>query len=110
MIDRIDISTVDPRIVSGFRCTWWDGIEKVKPMPNIVGSRGQRLPGCPYCHGPLYQFENAENWWSSVRKFEAEGHHGFVDFISWLKGRPCFSTIEEAKSVYEQKPGRKVVL
>ncbi|MCC8949310.1 hypothetical protein H8A97_30465 [Bradyrhizobium sp. Arg62] len=96
----------DTRIVYGFRCVWWDGIEK-------VGSKGQGplggLPCCPHCGSPLFEMPSPKEWWDGVERHQANGHPGYRDFIEWLKGR-CFPTVQAAKAAYEAKPGRTVSL
>jgi hypothetical protein len=96
----------DTRIVYGARCTWWDGIEKIG---RITAGNGATLPCCPHCRSVLYEMPDPETWWSGARKYQDAGHAGYVAFVEWMKGK-CFPNIQEAKAVYEAKPGRAVQL
>ena len=91
-------SIKDDRIVYGFNCVWWDGIEK-------VASRGG-LPCCPHCGGMLMEMPTPKQWWDGVEIYEKNGHPGYRSFIEWLKGK-CFPNRDAAKAAYEAKPGRK---
>lgn len=99
-------TATDTRIVYGFRCVWWDGIEKV----GRLGLRpSETIPGCPHCGSGLMQMDGPAEWWAGVEKHEANGHPGYRAFMEWLKGK-CFRTIQEAQAVYQAKPGRTVQL
>ena len=93
----------DTRVVFGFRCVWWSGIENVGRLRKDPASR---IPGCPHCGGPLMEVPSPAEWWSGVDQYEAEGHPGYHSFIEWLKGK-CFPDRAAAKAAYEAKPGRK---
>jgi len=95
----------DDRIVYGFFCVWWGGIEEAGKHH----SGTPYLPGCPHCGNGLMQVDDPKVWWDGVDRYEKDGHPGYRDFISWLKGK-CFRTREDAKAAYESKPGRKVTL
>lgn len=88
----------DTRIVYGASCTWWDSIDRVALTPP-QGQFGNRLPCCPNCSGVLFEVENEEKWWSGARKFEADGHPGYVKMIEWARGR-CFASMAYLKEVY----------
>jgi hypothetical protein len=102
-------TVLDQRIVCGMHCTWWDGIEMARPIPGQVGSRGHPLRGCPYCHSTLLQLKDPADWWDCQKKYEMKGHDGYVEFISWLKGK-CFPDMETAQIAYQASGRRKVVL
>ncbi len=99
---------VDTRIVYGFRCVWWDGIEQVGKMKGGDGPLGS-LPCCPHCGSPLMQMDSPAQWWDGVAKHEVNGHPGYRAFIEWLKGK-CYPTIQAAAEAYNAKPGRSVRL
>lgn len=96
----------DTRIVYGFNCVWWDGIEKVGKTPP---RNGISVPCCPHCRGMLMELPDPKSWWDGVEKYEADGHPGYRAFIEWLKGK-CFRDRYVAKVAYEAKPGRVVQL
>jgi hypothetical protein len=110
MIERIE--TRDTRIVYGFFCSWWGGIEEAGQH----FSKHPGLPGCPHCGHGLMQVDSPEIWWKGVDDMETKVP-GYRDFISWLKGK-CFRDhsgeqkhLSEALKTYNAKPGRvKVVL
>lgn len=72
--------TVDPRIVSGARCVWWDSISK-------VGQHPSGLPCCPHCSGVLYEHESIEVWWSEVDEHEKRGNPAYRAMIEWMRGQ-----------------------
>ena len=102
--------TTDTRVVYGFHCSWWGGIEEAGKHH----SGTPHLPGCPVCGNGLMQVDNAKAWWDAVDRKDKE-IPGYRDFISWLKGK-CFRNrgeggIEAALAAYNAKPGRvKVIL
>jgi hypothetical protein len=97
----------DQRVVCGVQCTWWDDIDKVTVIPNRTGSHGKPLPGCPHCHSPLFQVPSKTDWWKTMLQYELRGHHGYTEFIWWLRGR-CFPNLKIAVAVYETTTGKKV--
>lgn len=106
MVERSETS--DTRIVYGFHCSWWGGIEEVGQ--HFSGT--PHLPGCPVCGHGLMQVDNAEAWWKAV-DVKAETVPGYRDFISWLKGKCFFGAdgrgFRDAVAAYNAKPGRKKV-
>lgn len=82
-----------PLIVYGVSCVWWDSIDKVSK--NEVG-----LPCCPHCKGVLFQIEEAE-WDIAIKKYEQSGHPGYIDFLTWLRGK-CFLTQAEAEAAFKR--------
>lgn len=103
----VGIESSDRRVVCGVGCTWWDNIQKVAPIPGMRGSHGKPLPGCPHCHGVLFQFDDMDHWMRRCKEFEDAGHHGYVEFITWLRGQ-CFSSMQLALSEYLIKTGKTV--
>jgi hypothetical protein len=97
----------DDRIVYGIHCVWWDGIEKVGHTP--PNRDGISIPCCPHCGSVLYELPSPKEWWDGVDKYEADGHPGYRDFISWLKGK-CYPGRNAAKAAYEASGKRKVTL
>lgn len=83
-------------IVYGARCVWWDSINKAGQTPP---RNGYSLPCCPHCSGVLFQ-QTEEEWWEGVRKYEADGHKGYKDFVDWWRGK-CFPTFADAKRSYK---------
>lgn len=68
-------------VVFGARCTWWDYITRAGSLPS-------GLPCCPHCGSPLFQ-DHEDSWWAGVDRYEADGHPGYRDVITWAQGR-CF--------------------
>lgn len=85
----------DHRIVYGATCSWWDSIDK-------AGRTAGGLPGCPRCHGPLYEMTDGE-WWVGVdRKVEVDDPL-YREFIEWLRGR-CHrgpDYVETARGIFD---------
>lgn len=79
-------------IVYGARCTWWDDISKVGKLV------GTGLPCCPHCKSVLFQLED-EKWFEGMKKYEAEGHPGYVAMIEWSRGK-CFPSIEAIEAAW----------
>lgn len=103
----VGISSSDRRVVCGVNCTWWGIIQEVAPIPNMRGSRGKPLPGCPHCHGVLFQFNDMDEWMRKAREFESKDHPGYVEFIQWLRGH-CFPSMTIALVEYRLKTGKSV--
>lgn len=101
--------STDERVVYGFFCSWWGGIEETGP--HFTKTPG--LPGCPVCGHGLLQVDSAAEWWRMVDK-KAETVEGYRDFISWLKGKCYFGPdgkgFHDALAAYNAKPGRKKVV
>ena len=85
------------RVVYGARCSWWGSITDVATKPS-------GLPCCPHCGGVLMEVDNEGVWWTGARRYEADGHPGYVDFLTWLRGR-CFPSLEHARTVYDGPRG-----
>jgi hypothetical protein len=69
------------RIVYGATCSWWNSIDK-------AGRTAGGLPGCPICHGPLYEMGTGE-WWAGVDHKVKVDDPVYREFIEWLRGR-CY--------------------
>lgn len=86
----------DTRVVYGAVCSWWDTIDK-------AGQTAGGLPGCPICHGPLYEVATEAEWWAGVDKKVAVDDPVYREFITWLRGRchrgPNF--FENARSIFD---------
>lgn len=82
MVEKHD--TTDTRVVYGFFCSWWGGIEEAGKHH----SNTPHLPGCPHCRNGLLQVDTAKIWWDGVEAMNAKVP-GYKDFISWLKGK-CY--------------------
>lgn len=117
MVNRSETS--DTRVVYGFFCSWWGGIEEIGRHHTAKEGDPHPLPGCPHCRNGLLQVDSAEVWWTGVEKVNAKTP-GYKDFISWLKGK-CYrdeggvSGFRRALAAYNEneanRPGRvKVVL
>jgi len=107
MVNRSETS--DTRIVYGFFCSWWGGIEEAGQHH----SKTSNLPGCPVCGNGLMQVDDAKTWWDGVDEKE-KTIPGYKDFISWLKGKCYYGAdgagFRAALAVYNAKPGRKQVV
>lgn len=92
--DTTDVAdTADPRVVYGALCAWWDTIDKVHLW---LG-----LPACPVCHGPLFEMESLEVWWSGARIYAAgKGDTEYLAFLEWSRGK-CFKSYAEARAAFE---------
>ena len=82
MVKRSETS--DERIVYGFHCSWWGGIEEAGQHH----TKTPGLPGCPVCGNGLMQIDSAEEWWKMV-DIKGQTVPGYRDLISWMKGK-CF--------------------
>jgi len=89
-----DINTADTRIVYSAHGTWWDSIDKV--------STNRGIPCCPHCGSPLFEMESEEPWWEGARRYEANGHPGYVDMMKWARGR-CFPTMAALEAAYANR-------
>lgn len=85
---------LDTRVVYGATCTYWGGIYSIHMAPGIG------IPVCPHCFRPLFEMENEEAFMEGARKHEEGGHPGYVAFITWLKGKPCYRTFTAAMADY----------
>ena len=86
----------DPRIVYGARCTWWDSIDKVGHIPTGA-SRG--LPCCPNCRSVLFECPNEGEWFTGIDRYEADGHPGYRNRMTWARGR-CFPDMKTLDAIY----------
>lgn len=96
----------DTRVAYGAMCTWWGSIHDVghrKVGPLVVNGTlipdPGALPCCPHCGGMLFETPE-EDFIAAAQSYQNEGHPGYVDFVRWLKGRGCFTTIIEAQRAY----------
>lgn len=96
---RLTPKAVDQRIPYGLVCTWWDSIDQ-------VGSR-EGLPVCPHCRNVLLEVDSLERWMASARRYEADGHPGYVAFLTWQRGK-CFPNFDAAKAAYTAETGLSV--
>lgn len=87
----------DTRIAYGARCTWWDDIANVGLTS--PGTAGHRLPCCPHCGSMLFEMDSAEPWWAGARRYEDDGHPGYVAMIEWAKGQ-CFPSMAAMMAAY----------
>jgi hypothetical protein len=100
-MDPLTTLPKDQRIVCGIACSWWDSIDK-------AGGRGPlEIPCCPFCGGVLFEFEDANDWFSRVDKYDRE-HPGnnYRGFIEWLRGK-CYKSLEVAKLEWFGEKTRK---
>lgn len=91
----------DRRIVYGANCCWWDSVDKIS---TLKGYSGSTLPCCPFCKSVLYEVPNIEEWEAGAKKYEKNGHPGYLKLLLWMRGKH-FKTMEEAKTALanEQK-------
>lgn len=101
----------DPRIVYGFRCTWWDSIDKVGKLPaspgapwyaNESGMFQHGLPCCPYCRGVLFEVESIDKWAANVESYCAkpDAIPNYRSLVSWMRGK-CFPDMAAARAAFE---------
>ena len=81
------------RIVYGANCTWWDSISKASQLPNGI-------PCCPFCKSVLFEFPTLAAFMEGAEKYEADGHPGYRELLTWQRGK-CFRTMEDAKKRME---------
>lgn len=93
MTDQLDI--YEQRIVYGARCTWWDTIQRA------ATTKTGGLPCCPHCAGVLFEVESEVRWWEEAYIHEKQGHPGYVDFLTWMRGR-CYPTFQIAQQKYDE--------
>lgn len=85
----------DKRISYGVGCLWWDFINK-------VGTTGKsRLPCCPHCRGVLFEMDNEKEFFDGARKYEANGHPGYIEQLLWMRGK-CFKSMQAANLAYKE--------
>lgn len=82
----------DTRIAYGVFCSWWDSVDKVRKRDG--------LPCCPHCQSVLFELPNRETWMEGARRYEAEGHPGYVAFVEWARGK-CFPNYTVARAAYD---------
>lgn len=86
------LSEKGPAVIAyGALCVWWD--DKA-----LVGAKPSGLPCCPVCGGVLFEVEE-DDWFRDAATYEQNGHPGYLDFLTWLRGK-CFRTKGEAENVY----------
>lgn len=93
----------DTRVAYGTGCTWWGSISEIGTRRDM----GMPLPCCPFCQGMLFEVDSPETWWDNVRKYEEDGHPGYVEFMKWTEGK-CFSSPGKAVAAYEVETGKTV--
>jgi hypothetical protein len=100
---RADIERLSAqRVVYGARCGWWDTIDKAGSRPSIAPGG---LPCCPHCGSVLMEVDNEQKWWADARRFEADGHPGYVEALEWSQGR-CFPSLQAALDDWAAETGR----
>lgn len=82
----------DRRIVYSAHGTWWDSIDK-------VGKNARGLPCCPHCGSVLFEMESDVPWWEGARRYEANGHPGYVAMLEWARGR-CYPNVAAMEAAY----------
>ncbi len=101
-----DDSSAEPSgiIVSGARCTWWDGIEKAASLKAAAGDHG--LPCCPFCGSVLFQHNDEAAYLAGAPEYEADGHPGYVAMLKWARGKcfPDLATMETSYAAERQVP------
>jgi hypothetical protein len=85
----------DTRIVYSVSGTWWDSIAK-------VAKDSSGLPRCPHCGSVLFEMDSEEPWWAGARRYEADGHPGYVDMITWGRGK-CFPNLPALEAAYANR-------
>jgi hypothetical protein len=68
----------------GATCTWAGPISKAGNLPNHTD-----IPGCPYCHGPLWQFDRPERWWQGRWQAMSWASTPGLTSIRTRDSRPC---------------------
>jgi len=95
-LDTTVVRAVDERIVYGAQCSWWGSIYD-------VGASGSELPGCPHCHGVLFEVASEEEWWKGIDQYIARtGDQNYRKFTEWLKGK-CFRSVQVAMEHYRNR-------
>lgn len=85
---RPEGAAIDTRVVYGFGCTYWGGIDSIK----VKWSGGYPMPCCPSCHGALMEAPTEEHYMAQVREYAKKTHDpAYVDFIVWMKHRRCLN-------------------
>lgn len=84
----------DSRVVYGARCSWWDTIDS-------IATTASGLPCCPRCYGPLFETDSLETWFRDARRYETDGHPGYVAFLEWLRGKCFLGGLEQARAEYD---------
>lgn len=97
----------DTRIVYGYKCAWWDTIDKVGSTR--LEHVGISLPCCPHCGGLLFEMPTPEDWWKAVEGYESRGHPGYRACVEWMQGR-CFPNPQRAIEAYEAETGIRINL
>ncbi|SRR6266478_328958 len=117
----------DTRFCYGANCTWCGPISEVSDTnthPAHAESR-QRviyvkdakgndrpikhsdhgLPCCPNCGGMLMQFDTPDEWWDQVKKYDADGHPGYLVMWQWQRQHKpiCFRNIQELERTYANR-------
>lgn len=86
----------DTRIVYGARCVWWDSIDKAVALPD------GGLPSCPHCHSVLFETDETQ-WTDGMKKYESEGHPGYVGMMTWSRGK-CFPSMAALEAAWKKLP------
>jgi hypothetical protein len=81
------------RVVYGARCMWWDTIDKASSKPS-------GLPCCPHCGGVLMEMPDIEGWYIQAKKYEDDGHPGYVERLRWSQGK-CFPNTDALQQAFE---------
>lgn len=86
----------DSLITYGMNCLWWDAIDKTGTVTTDLP--GHKLPVCPHCGSVLFQIE-AKDWFSGLKRYEAEGNPGYEAQWLWARGK-CFRTAADQAAAY----------
>ena len=117
----------DTRFCYGANCTWCGPISEVgdtnthpahaelrdrviyvkdaKGNDRPIKHSDHALPCCPNCGGMLMQYETANEWWDQVKKYDADGHPGYLAMWQWQRAHKplCFRNIEILKQTYDNQ-------
>ena len=102
----------DTRFCYGAQCTWCGPIAEVSNTHDHpywkerkTLSEQHSIPCCPNCGGMLMEYETAEEWWDQVRKYDAEGHPGYLAMWQWQRQHKplCFPSMEVFVQTYKNR-------
>jgi hypothetical protein len=96
----------------GALCTWAGPISKAGQ-----GSPRDSIPGCPFCGGPLYQFNDPARWWQPIAGYDLgyypgphqKPHPGYEAMFRWAYDQPkCWPTVAQLRDEYKTATGLHV--